>query len=1154
MRSFKFFEDPMDMAIRKLLMEAELPKETQQIDRCLQAFANRYHECNPGIFTTPDQAYFIAFSLLILHTDVFNKNNKQKMQKADYLKNTRGEGIFNEILEVFYDNITYTTFIHIEDDLDINGERIIAHKAKRKSIFPNATMDPAKKVAKEPIDPYLLIIDNRLDILRPNLKEVMQLEDHYSYLGTAPSLNLKELQKTFFKTGVLQIVSARSRPDAFMSEKTATNPEEAHPGIVDIKITKVGLLWRKDAKKKKTRSPWQEWGAILTGAQLYFFRNTQWIKGLMGQYEEHVKKGLDGDSCIFRPPLEHFKPDALMSTDGAVALLDTAYKKHKHAFVYVRHGGLEEVLLAEDMEEMNDWLAKLNFAAAFRTAGVRMRGVIGGYHDGHVRRAIRQLDVEGEQPAVADPTGDVAISDRDIDQNMAHDILAARRDIMVQKIASMRERLDQAERNLESQLRNSRHLQILAPIQPKTREALLLSAAKMAAKLKWTRMEIWRLKCHRDILLLDLEDERQILGLPEDATHGPTKQPSRPEQPPNLETASRAGPCDGTHETPSSQRPSSPQGEVSLMRSSPVTARLDLDSSPLTDVFQTPPTSATSTSFRPARTPWEYAAHPDSSDPRKTSVLSSASALATSIRKPGSSGSAGVTEQPRARDLPPSAGEDADLDERGLLVEAGLLTPPDASLLPRGPTTPFGSEDLSVVANPGYDTPSTSSRLDRSKNFRRSLQRTLRDGKGPFLAHRVSRKSKDKDSSHPSSSVERVTPQLSEEVLGSEGDDLASEVLVRGTGSFVVHGKKASVIEFGNELRSFSPEDRMRTRRQSQQTNFHQQQLEKHQTPQPREDDRDEPSSPLQAGASHNHLPSGPSPGNEVCGPQDATVPGRGPWSSEGGIDFRSVLQAHHQKAASTGHVSASSSSSAVFVGSREHRGSSASGSTATARSFRELHRKYSLAQAAHHTQAQMQGGNNRASRSAASLPASIGGLVVPALDEDSDAAISFVSEGRRTPLAPIDGDDDEDDGGIDGARRDHHAAGGGTSSRTSSPPPSRHGRQAGGLVGLWASLSQAAQGHVPPPACTPERAASPHSPARMSRQRNEPSHRRGSSAVATAAEDVAEAVEAVAGTAGANARGKAGDVSGDDDADVRAAGGGSEATKGPLQMQAMHV
>ena len=51
-RSFAFFEDPMDMAIRKLLMRVELPKETQQIDRLLEKFADRYHECNPGIFSS----------------------------------------------------------------------------------------------------------------------------------------------------------------------------------------------------------------------------------------------------------------------------------------------------------------------------------------------------------------------------------------------------------------------------------------------------------------------------------------------------------------------------------------------------------------------------------------------------------------------------------------------------------------------------------------------------------------------------------------------------------------------------------------------------------------------------------------------------------------------------------------------------------------------------------------------------------------------------------------------------------------------------------------------------------------------------------------------------------------------------------------------
>lgn len=105
METFNFENDPMDMSLRKLLMEVELPSETQQIDRVLQAFADRYHHCNPFIYKDSDQAYFIAFSLIMLHTDFYNKNNKHKMQKADYVKNTSTSvaeegGISSDILEV----------------------------------------------------------------------------------------------------------------------------------------------------------------------------------------------------------------------------------------------------------------------------------------------------------------------------------------------------------------------------------------------------------------------------------------------------------------------------------------------------------------------------------------------------------------------------------------------------------------------------------------------------------------------------------------------------------------------------------------------------------------------------------------------------------------------------------------------------------------------------------------------------------------------------------------------------------------------------------------------------------------------------------------------------------------------------------------------
>lgn len=40
----------MDVALRQLLMEIGLPKETQHIDRMMEAFAARYLDCNPDLF------------------------------------------------------------------------------------------------------------------------------------------------------------------------------------------------------------------------------------------------------------------------------------------------------------------------------------------------------------------------------------------------------------------------------------------------------------------------------------------------------------------------------------------------------------------------------------------------------------------------------------------------------------------------------------------------------------------------------------------------------------------------------------------------------------------------------------------------------------------------------------------------------------------------------------------------------------------------------------------------------------------------------------------------------------------------------------------------------------------------------------------------
>ena len=889
MRSFSFFGDPMDMAIRKLLMEAELPKETQQIDRCLQAFANRYHECNPGIYSSPDQAYFIAFSLLILHTDVFNKNNKHKMQKPEYLRNTKGEGIFDEILECFYDNITYTPFIHVEDELDLGSERSIS-KSKRKQIL-GSNGDPAKRAAKEPIDPYTLIIDGNLDALRPNLKDAMQIEEHFNYLGTAPSLNLKDLQKTFFRTGVLQIVSARSRPDAFMSEKTAINPQDASQGIVDIKITKVGLLWRKDVKKRKGRSPWQEWGAILTGAQLYFFRNTSWVKNLMHQYESHVKTGNDGVPIIFKPPLEEFKPDGLKSTHGAVALHDLEYKKHKNAFIYVSQGGVDEVLLADNEEEMNDWLAKLNYAAAFRTSGVRMRGVIGSNYDGQGRRGMRRLDSSEATQLIDTPTGQVSIARGQIDHKMVEDIQTARRDFMQQKIEEGDEKAKAAQKDLDEQLRNARHLQILAPIQPRTREAMLSAAGRISAQLKWTRVDIWREKCHNDILKQDLEEEvptalTRAIPL---QTHPSQSSRDTASSPPSRLSISRN---ESKSRHTSSHRISQVPGEPVPQTLASQIEREENAISPTDLEFKTPPQSALGHRRSPSQEIQNTKSDNESDHTDSTSSMPT-SPTRSNDQTPQAAKVDSATRASVRRSSSSSRGEDdVDADERDFLRHAGLLD---------GRTSKRASDKVTpatAVDEQGH----AAEREKAEKNrIRRSLQRTLRESTGSFSNHR-SRRGRD--------SIPGVSPD----------DTRRESMLSRGTGSFVVHGKKASVINFGTELQNMSNEEKLRPRKHSQQL--------------------EQPLSPTLSNGDEDDF-----------------------YSAAGDLADRDE--------------------------DLSRRESTASASTATARSFRELHRKYSSA---------------NPSRSVSNS----GRLAIPS-DGESEAALSF-SDGRRSPLPPIETEEEEEE------------------------------------------------------------------------------------------------------------------------------------------------
>ncbi|KAF2150501.1 hypothetical protein K461DRAFT_269944 [Myriangium duriaei CBS 260.36] len=768
-RRFAFFGEPIDMSLRKFLLEAELPKETQQVDRVIQAFADRYHECNPGIFMAPDQAYIIAFSLMMLHTDAFNKNNKYKMQKGDYIKNTRGQHVSEDILACFYDNICYTPFIHFdEDDFDASSDRLSSFKNK-KAKLKGAMPDPVKK-SSGPVDPYSLIIDNKLDVLRPSIRDSIIVDDPYNYLGTAKSLDHNKIQRAFQLGGVLQIISARSRPAAFESQATRENPEDAKPGVVDIQVTKVGILWRKSTKRKKARSPWQEWGAILTGSQLYFFKNVSWVKSLMQQYNSHQKHMVPPSPVVFNPPLEDFKPDSHLKIDDAVALVDATYNRHKNAFTLVRHGGEEEILLADNEAELNEWLSLINYAAAFRSAGVRIRAFIGIKDLETPPPLLRRLI----SSRTGTPTGDHQ-RHASTSPLLAKQIMAARRKQMISKIAEAEIKIDDTNKQLDTMLRDARHVLLLAPIQPRTREVVIHSAARMDAMLKWTRRDLLRTKCYKDILYMDaLEDSDEVkdeAAKMRPISIYPTDQPT----------------VDGAEE------------ELEVVTASPTALSRPLSSTvpaPDGEVFKTPPESSRSNgeqTYSWTLPPLELSRqlNADQSIERHHSVSSAVPSTA-SLRRPSYTQ---VSSTSSVNELSRIASSNTNGEKRLSISESNTpnpTTPTSVSRQQRDPLVQSLTATTTSSTRPSSDTvqaailSTTPESAPRTRSHRKSLHRTLRDGlheSGSIHRHRKGKESAStvkSDGTQESGDAPEGTPGLE-----------------RQEGRFLLHGKQASVITFG---------------------------------------------------------------------------------------------------------------------------------------------------------------------------------------------------------------------------------------------------------------------------------------------------------------------------------------------------------------------
>eukprot|EP00118_Oscarella_pearsei_P005377 m.24672 g.24672 ORF g.24672 m.24672 type:complete len:1794 (+) comp28667_c0_seq1:116-5497(+) len=120
----EFSEMSFTSALRKFLSEFRLPGEAQKIDRIMEKFASRYCETNPntGLFASADTAYVLAYSIIMLTTDLHSAKVKTKMTKPQYIRMNRGindsKDLPPEYLESIFDEIAQS-----EIKLKLTGTR-----------------------------------------------------------------------------------------------------------------------------------------------------------------------------------------------------------------------------------------------------------------------------------------------------------------------------------------------------------------------------------------------------------------------------------------------------------------------------------------------------------------------------------------------------------------------------------------------------------------------------------------------------------------------------------------------------------------------------------------------------------------------------------------------------------------------------------------------------------------------------------------------------------------------------------------------------------------------------------------------------------------------------------------------------------------------
>ncbi|XP_062995467.1 PH and SEC7 domain-containing protein 4 [Elgaria multicarinata webbii] len=158
---FHFSRQTLDQALRSFLKAFVLTGESQERERILRHFSQRYHSCNPEAFISPDAAHTLTCAIMLLNTDLHGQHIGRSMTCQDFLANLDGlnDGLNfpKELLKALYYSIRHEKLEWAEDDEEPVGSQTLQASASSSSLsgqkksnpFLNLLHDPGAKTYRQ---------------------------------------------------------------------------------------------------------------------------------------------------------------------------------------------------------------------------------------------------------------------------------------------------------------------------------------------------------------------------------------------------------------------------------------------------------------------------------------------------------------------------------------------------------------------------------------------------------------------------------------------------------------------------------------------------------------------------------------------------------------------------------------------------------------------------------------------------------------------------------------------------------------------------------------------------------------------------------------------------------------------------------------------